>query len=167
MRVTRVVLKCVIIILVLIIPFYSSYSNSAYYVTLTKQPVKNGIYTVASYRINGQEQQASVTDTLRWRDVIFENGLGSVASGDTIFRQRYKRGYFGYSLDSAKHMLGFKKFFDDTKYFMEFSYSSPDTNTVLLAGLKGKDSLHVELKRIKRHFQLAERQFHWLSEQNR
>ena len=153
--------------IVLVIPFYYSSSSPAYNNTVAKQPVKNGMYTVTSYRINGREQPPSVTDTLRWQNVIFENGLGSVASGDTIFRQRYKRGYFGYSLDSAKHMLGFKKFYDDPKYIMEFSYSRPDTNTIILAGLKGKDSLRVELKLIKRHFQLAERQFHWLSEQNR
>jgi len=29
------------------------------------------------------------------------------------------------------------------------------------------DSLHVELKRTNRHFQLAERQFHWLTEQTK
>jgi len=168
MRVTRIVLKCLVIIVMLVMPFYESLSRPEYNNnTVEKQPVENGIYTVASYKINRQEQPPSVTDTLRWRDLIFENGLGSVASGDTIFRQRYKRGYFGYSLDSAKHALGFKKFFDDPKYIMEFSFSTPDTNTILLAGLRGKDSLHVELKRIKRHFQLAERQFHWLSEQNR
>jgi len=33
----------------------------------------------------------------------------------------------------------------------------------LMAG----DSIHVELVRVPRHFQLTERQFHWLSEYNR
>ena len=29
------------------------------------------------------------------------------------------------------------------------------------------DSIHVELVRVPRHFQLGERQFHWISEYNR
>lgn len=167
MRVTRVVLKCLIILVALVMPFIDTYGRAGYNTGGEKQPVKNGIYTVSSFRINGQEQPPAVTDTLRWQDVIFENGMGSVKSGDTTFRQRYKRGYFAYSLDSLTNKLGFKKTFDDPKYLMEFEYATPDTNTILLSGLKGKDSLHVELKRIKRHFQLDERQFHWLSEQNR
>ncbi|MHA4896088.1 hypothetical protein ACXZ1K_15145 [Pedobacter sp. PWIIR3] len=167
MRIARIVSKCVFIIIVLAIPFYNSYSRFGSNDTKQQQPVKNGIYAVTSYRINGKEEPSAVTDTLRWRNVIFEDGLGSVASADTIFRQRYKRGYFRYSLDSTKHVLGFKKFYDDPTYIMEFSFSRPDTNTIILAGLKGKDSLHVELKLLKHHFQLADRQFHWLSEQNR
>jgi hypothetical protein len=93
--------------------------------------------------------------------------LGSVKSTDTLFRKRYNRGYFAYGLDSASHMLYFKKRFDDKAYILLFNYAMPDSSTITLSGLKGKDSLHIELKRTKRHFQLAERQFHWLSEQNR
>ncbi|MGN8072804.1 hypothetical protein [Mucilaginibacter sp. SG564] len=74
------------------------------------------------------------------------------------------RAYFSYGLDSAKHVLGFKKYANTPEYFLEFKYAIPDSNTIILDELKGKDSLHVELKRTDRHFQLAERQFHWLNE---
>lgn len=103
-------------------------------------------------------------DSLRWKDLIFENGLGSIVSNDTLFRHRYNRAYFSYELDSAKHLLGFKKYANTEEYFLEFKYAIPDSNTIILDGLKGKDSLHVELKLTNRHFQLAERQFHWLTE---
>jgi hypothetical protein len=81
--------------------------------------------------------------------------------------QHYNRGYFSYGLDSTKHLLGFKKRHDDKAYIGEFKYTIPDSNTIALDGLIGKDSLYVLLTRTKRHFQLAERQFHWLSESNR
>ena len=36
-----------------------------------------------------------------------------------------------------------------------------------IKGRARQDSLFIVLRRSKRHFQLAERQFHWLSEYNR
>jgi hypothetical protein len=166
MRVSRIVLKSLIVILALVIPFYQSYSEAASEPPV-KRAVKNGVYAVTTYRLANRDIPLSILDTIRWQDLIFEDGLGSVRSNDTLFRRRYNRGYFSYSLDSAKHMLGFKKHYDDNHYILEFNFEIPDSNTVILKGLKGNDSLYVELKRTNRHFQLAERQFHWLSEDNR
>lgn len=49
----------------------------------------------------------------------------------------------------------------------KLTYEIPDSNTIRLYGMIRKDSMFAELKRTSRHFQLAERQFHWLSEYNR
>jgi hypothetical protein len=46
-------------------------------------------------------------------------------------------------------------------------YEMPDTNTIRLRAAIRGDSVDVELARTPRHFQLTERQFHWLSEDNR
>ena len=46
-------------------------------------------------------------------------------------------------------------------------YELPDTNTIRFHTVIRGDSVHVELVRMPRHFQLTERQFHWLSEYNR
>ena len=167
MRISRIVLKSLIIIVALLLPFYQSYGAYRLSLSTIKQPVKNGIYAVTEYRINQKELPLSMLDTIRWQDLIFEDGLGSVKSKDTIFRQRYNRGYFSYSSDTANHMLFFKKHYDDMFHILELKYTMPDSNTITLAGLKGSDSLYVVLKLTKRHFQLAERQFHWLSEKNR
>jgi hypothetical protein len=166
MRISRVVLKCIIIAVGLILPFYQSFSQSISDVP-NKLPVKNGVYAVVRYSLSNKDVPLSAQDTLRWHDLIFEDGLGSVGSNDTLFRQRYHRGYFSYSLDSAKHLLGFKKYAELKEYLIEFKYTMPDSNTITLDGSRGKDSLHVELKRTNRHFQLTERQFHLLSEKNR
>jgi hypothetical protein len=163
MRISRVVLKCIIIAVGLIFPFYQSYTQTRPSNSKT-QPVKNGVYAVVQYRLNNKDIPLSTLDTLRWRDLIFENGLGSIGTNDTLFRHRYNRAYFSYELDSATHLLAFKKYANMKEYFLEFKYTIPDSSTVVLNGLKGKDSLYVELKRTTRHFQLGEKQFHWLTE---
>jgi hypothetical protein len=50
------------------------------------------------------------------------------------------------------------------KAIWNFNYVLPDTNTIELSGKRGSDILFIQLKRTRRHFQLAEKQFHWLTE---
>lgn len=167
MRLSRIVLKCAFIVLTLVLPFYQSYSEYTATYPPVKQPVRNGIYAVTEYRLKNQNMLLYPLDTMRWQDVILEDGGGSVNSRDTIFRQRYHRGYFFYSADNTAHALLFKKHQDDNIPEFILHYETPDSTTIKLWGLKGNDSLHVTLKRTNRHFQLAEKQFHWLSEKNR
>jgi len=55
----------------------------------------------------------------------------------------------------------------DSTYLFTMRYEVPDSDIVrLMAKVRG-DSLYVELVRTNRQFQLAERQFHWISEYNR
>lgn len=168
MKIVRVVLKLAFVLIAVILPFHDNYG---FYQTIShagdkKQPVKNGVYEVAEYAVNGHSQQLSITDSLRWQDVVFENGTGSAKTADTAFRQRYKRGYFTYGLDSATHHLNFSNPLTQN-VIASFRYEMPDTSLIKLWGMEHSDSLYIELKRTSRHFQLAERQFHWLSEANR
>ncbi len=169
MRVTWIVLKLVFIVLFAIVPFYSTrdFYRSLQQTTVTK-PFKEGIYDVTVFAINKDTIAAKVTDTLRWRDLIFEkDGTGSVGSTDTTFRQRYRRGYFTFISDSAKQTIKFKKFSKDSNFIFSFHFEMPDSSTIRLIGKQKTDSVYVILKRSKRHFQLAEKQFHWISEANR
>ena len=168
MRVNRIVFKTAFIILALVLPFinYYEYYKSAH-TAPAKQPVANGVYAVTVFAVNNNNLPANGTDSLRWRDCIFENGTGSMETSDTAFRHRYNRAYFNYALDSATGMLGFRKKYDDSLFMLKFRFDMPDSNTLRLWGKQHNDSLHIELKRTSRHFQLAEKQFHWLSEYNR
>ena len=156
------------VVIAVVLPFISTYQ---YYVSAhkppKKQPVKNGVYEVAVFSVNNHPVPLAIDDSMRWHDVIFQDGLGSIKTADSAFRQRYKRGYFYYSADSATHTLGFKKMTGDSLFIVNLHYDLPDSNTVRLWGLRRNDSLYVELKRTNRHFQLAEKQFHWLTEYNR
>jgi len=134
-------------------------------------PFKAGIYDVRRYVVNRDTIPASNTDTLRWKDVIFDNrGAGSVNTTDPIFWQRYRRGYFRYKPDSIAHTVAIWKTSAiprDSTVLFTMRYERPDTNTIRFHTAIRGDSIHVELVRMPRHFQLTERQFHLLSEYNR
>ena len=168
MRIGRVVLKLAFVILFIGLPIFKDY---AYYEDnnkiAAKQPIRNGVYEVTVFKVNNRVVPPSLSDSLRWQDVIFEDGTGSAKTTDTSFRQRYRRAYFTYTCDPKTNTLHLKKMATDSLPFMNLTYQLPDKNTIRLQGLHNKDSLFVELKLLNRHFQLAEKQFHWLSEHNR
>lgn len=167
-RAVWLIVKLWIVYAVVVQPFMDSYGRyKELHAAQKKQPVPNGMYDVAVYKVNNQSLPASAIDSARWRDLIFENGAGSIKATDTAFRQRYARSYFVYSLDSATHTLVFRKLPQDSLSIVRFQFEMPDSNTIQLRGLRSGDSLYVELKRIPHHFQLTEKQFHWLSEANR
>jgi hypothetical protein len=134
-------------------------------------PFKVGVYEVRTYTVNHTLLPATSADTIRWKDVIFDNnGAGSVNTGDQVFWQRYGRGYFRYKPDTAAHTAAVWKTSTiprDSTFMFNLRYDVPDTNTIRLHMIIRGDSVHVELARVPRHFQLTERQFHWTSEYNR
>ena len=169
MRVTRIVLKTVFIIVAVGLTFYQSwdwYSEVSH--PRETKPITRGVYDVSVFARNGDTLPALSSDTTRWQDVIFDwNGSGSIKISDTLFRRIYNRSYFSYTTDTLKNTMTFKKFAGDSSTIMTMRYALPDTSTIRLWAKEMNDSLYVELKRSQRHFQLAERQFHWLSEYNR
>lgn len=170
-RIAGYVLKLAFIVFVVILPFkqdYELYKNSQK--SQTTGPIKPGVYEVKTFVLNGDTLPFTYADKLRWKDVIFDHNTGgSVGSVDTMFRQRYGRGYFNFSIDSAKQNLDIIKRTVDFKTFPlgSLHFELPDSNTVVLSGMLQKDTVYALLVRADRHFQLTERQFHWLSEYNR
>ena len=173
MRVARTILKIIFIMLAVVMPFYNNWqaykSNADQPET---KPIKSGAYNVVVFAVNSDTILPLLYDTLRWQDVVFEkDGSGSIKTADTIFAQRYKRGYFNVTADTADHILNFKKKQRDSTMYsgiiLSMRYQLQDSNTIRLWGKEKNDSLYVLLKRSNRHYQLAEKQFHWLSEYNR
>lgn len=168
MKITRIVLKLAIVFVTIVMPLYEGLLPEKE--KASSFPIKSGIYTVETFVKNGDTIPYSITDSLRWNDMIFEtNGSGSIKTTDTTFRQLYKRGYFMAKADSNKQTIKFSKrdWMFNTYDLFTLRYNTIDSNTVTLNGRMRKDSIHVRMKRTNRHFQLAERQFHWLSEYNR
>ena len=162
MRRTQLGLKIAFAVLFGVMPLYGMYES-----TQNQSPGKPAKRITAGFYAVDQFQ-STLPDSLRWTDVVFENGpTGSIRTTDTLFRQRYRRGYFGYVIDSTKQTIAFKKFPQDSTFIFTLAYTQPDTNHLLLRGKLRNDSVTIALSRQKRHFQLAERQFHWLSEANR
>jgi hypothetical protein len=134
-------------------------------------PFKVGVYDVRTFVVNRDTIPLTSTDSLRWRDVIIDsNTAGSIGSRDSVFWQRYRRGYFRYRPDTAARTMAVWKVSTipgDSTFLFNMRYEVPDSSTVkFYASIRG-DSVFAELIRTPRHFQLTERQFHWLSEYNR
>jgi len=172
MRITRVVLKLALILVVLILPFINGWNNyKQRQVRKEIKPIREGIYEVSKYVINNDTIPAKYSDSLRWRDMVFERGgRGSVGTTDTMFWQRYRRGNFVYNTDTVNQTIDFTRSnlaTGETLFLFRLKYEIPDSNTIRLYGMIRKDSVFAEMKRINRHFQLSEKQFHWVSEYNR
>jgi hypothetical protein len=171
LRGAALVVKAVFILFMLVFPFRDSWNR---YNMIANAPISRpfptGVYDVRQYVVNGDTIPATVPESKRWRDVIFDNaGSGSVGTTDTLFWQRYRRGYFRFRADTAQRIAHVWKtsFALDSTYLFGMRYEQPDSNTIRLWTSIRADSVFVELARSDRHFQLAERQFHWLSEWNR
>jgi hypothetical protein len=167
-----VAVKVFIVFQILIFPFKNGWSRyQAAKLAAASGPFKAGVYDVRAFVVGRDTIPASSADTLRWRDVIFDNdGAGSVNTSDQLFWQRYRRGYFRYRPDTIRHTVAVWQTSAaprDSTFLFTMRYEMADTNTIRFHGLVRGDSLHVELARAPRHFQLTERQFHWLSEYNR
>ena len=134
-------------------------------------PFAAGVYDVRSYVVNRDTIPLTSTDSIRWRDVIIDsNAAGSVGSRDPVFWQRYRRGYFRYKADTASRTATMWKTSTipgDSTFLFTIRYEVPDSTSLrFIAPIRG-DTVRVDLVRVPRHFQLTERQFHWLSEYNR
>jgi hypothetical protein len=165
-------MKVVLLYELLYIPAVSSYGRyRALQRPVASVPFVAGVYDVRRYVVNHDSVAAASGDSLRWHDVIIDNNsAGSVGTRDQVFWQRYGRGYFRFNADTVTHMLAVWKTSTiprDSTFLFTMRYEAPDTNTIRLHTVVRGDSIHVDLARAPRHFQLAERQFHWISEYNR
>ncbi len=166
MRVSRWVYKAAFIFLLTmgVMDVYGWYEQEKN----APQPFAYGVYDVQTVIRNGDTIPVLASDTLVWKDVIFDrNSMVSVGTTDTLLRQGYRRGYFNYARDSAAGVLKcFKYERMDSIPLFNISYRMTPSGMDLATVIRG-DSVRMNLVRSKRHFKLAERQFHWLSEYNR
>lgn len=168
MRLTGILLKTAFIIIALALPFRESMKQHHQMdAPLPRQLIQTGFYDVTNYVVNQDTVLPTRGNEQRWRDVIFDRGgSGSIGTTDTLFKQRYGRGYFDYDIDSLKDSL-ILSVPGEAPILLTLHFELPDSNTIRLRGVQKKDSLYVELKKSSHHYQLTEKQFHWLSERNR
>jgi hypothetical protein len=169
MGVTRVVVKIIFLIITLGITTYET--QSAYkrvHSAAAVKPILPGLYNVKDFKLGSDSVGFTPENDIRWRDVVFDlGGGGSVNSADSMFRQRYHRGYFFYSVDTLKCIIHFKKTPTDSVGYLSLAYEIPNDHAIRLRGNYRQKSLYVELEKSNHKFQLAERQFNWLSERPR
>ena len=167
-----VAVKLFIVYQILVLPLQQGWTRyQAVNAPPAAGPFRQGLYDVRQYVVNGDTVPPMSADTLRWRDLIIDNaGAGSVKTRDGVFWQRYGRGYFRYRPDTVKRLVSVWKISTiprDSVFLFTMRYEVPDTSVIRFHTRIREDSVHVELVRVPRHFQLTERQFHWVSEYNR
>ena len=170
MRYARIGAKCAFVVMAFIMPFFSTYDYYKMREARTElKPIKSGVYDVELYVVNNKDTiPALVNDKYRWNDVILDvGGEGSMKNYESLFHERYGRTYFSYKPDTIRKVLEFRNVSRDSLPALTMRYKLPDENTIQLWSKYRNDSVFMQLKLSGKHFQLAEKQFHWLSEYNR
>jgi len=157
---------------------YSGYVGNAYQVPNEAGLANSrGIYNVRVFVINKDTIPYSTTDTVRWRDVIFEkwptisirkNKQAKVDllrkeyfaknSQDRIYESAETNGrfYYAYTADTAgKSLLLSNKNRNYAGQKLAFKYSRTDTSTIILDGVnENNDTIHVELDKVNKPYLL-------------
>lgn len=141
---------------------YSDYNNEP-------KPFAQGMFETKLLIRNNDTIPVLANDSLVWKDIIIDNAFsGSINSRDTLLRVRYGRGYFLHSNDSVKKVLHAYKFTDgDSIPMFDLKYELIGKDSIIFKTKLKRDSLQLFMARSKHKFQLADRQFHWVSESNR
>ncbi|MBW8685710.1 DoxX family protein [Chitinophaga rhizophila] len=136
-----------------------------------------GIYNVTTFRINNQELPYSLTDSVRWKDVVFETWATisiranryvhpDLANTEEIFTndpdRNYElagsvsRHYYSYNIDTSRQLL---VMYNKNKYHQQeklvLQYTRPDSNRIILSGSNERhDTLYVVLDKIDKKYPL-------------
>ncbi|MGK4568561.1 hypothetical protein [Flavobacterium sp. 3HN19-14] len=165
MRITRLILKIIFFAL----NAFVLYDTYEYYAMQDKKGFAEGVYDVQHYIVNNDTIPVLANDSLAWKDIIFDKWqVISVNTTDTILSRRYRRGYFYYARDSVKNTLTcftYKK--ADSIYLFTAHYDFDGKDKLKLKTKIKGDSVIFDLVNNHRKFQLANKEFHWLSEGNR
>jgi len=157
MRVTRVVLKVLIIGFSLFGGVYGKMQLKKYYGDASSRPAIYGIYKVDSFEMNGQVLPPLTTDSVRWNTFIVSNEryVTIKAMNDSIhnysitFNPTDKK----FLWSTSKGSIG------------DFSYHIPDSTALNLHGRLNNDTVNIRLKKIDiNKFRLVSRGFNWINE---
>ena len=175
----RLVLKAVVIFFFVFLygfKTYSGYHHDPYQFPKSKGLANaSGIYNVSEFRINGKERPYSATDSIRWRDVVFEKWATlsirsnrpvviDSANYEQVFQKDQDRDYeivgtagrhyYSYDADTTHHTLSLEN--KNAHYKGErfsLQYTRPDSTTIILSGVnQTRDSIYVVLNKIDKKY---------------
>lgn len=152
---------------------YASFKNSTYqYPSQPGLPAAAGIYNVDEFKLSGVALPYSLTDSIRWRDVVFEKWATlsvrsnrtftpDAANTEEIYENDADRNFessgnagrqfYTYVNDTVKHVLYLQ---NKNKHYREdrliLHYERPDSNTIILFN----DSLHIVLNKLNKKYPL-------------
>jgi hypothetical protein len=167
-RITKITAKSVFVLLICVAPLVNAWVQYDEMAAAPRPRPFDGLYDVTLFSVNGQQMPMTQDDGRRWADIVFDaGGRGSIATGDTMFRQRYGRGHFNFAADTTKRLIMLQKYDDnyDLHDICELHYELTDAMHARLHTVLKGDSLYMEIAKSNHRFPLAENKFQWLSEQ--
>jgi len=158
---------------------YSGYRHDAYQFPHTAGLAKaSGIYNVSEFKFNNKELPYSATDSVRWKDIVFEKWatisiksnrpvIVDAANYEQVFKKDEDRDYelvgtagrhyYSYTVDTLNHELHLAN--KNPHYKGEkltLKYARPDSSTIILSGInQQKDSLYVVLSKLDKKYPLS------------
>jgi hypothetical protein len=174
----RLVLKsAVVLVFVFIYGFgvYRSATKGGYHFA-THKGVKglNGLYTVTSFEVSGRSLPYSLTDTVRWQDVVFEKwatlsikinknyhlvnyNTEDIPAGkeESSFEQAGTVGrvYYDYKADTTGHVLNLINKTPEGQS-LQLKYDIQPDKTILLSGLVNGDTIRAVLEKNNKKYLL-------------
>lgn len=165
MRISRVLLKCIFVILAVGGTIYETYG----WMKERDQPRQVTVLRPGVYDVDYLPGSDSIAADKKWRDLIIEPGSWLTVRStlpDTSFREQYARTWMNFKVDSLQQVLLLKPApGKDPLYRLQ--YEIKDSTGFLLRGRLRGDSVLMMFTLSKHRYQLGEKQFHWLSEKNR
>jgi hypothetical protein len=142
-------------------------------------PAISGLYNVATFVVNGDTLPYSLSDTLRWNNVVFEKwNTISIRSnepalidsnnqhlvlrnnGDRLYEIEGTSGrhYYSYTADTVQQLLTLQNRHPRlSAETLLLHYSRPDKDRVILSGTTySRDSIYVVLEKVKKTYLLEE-----------
>ena len=142
-------------------------------------PAISGLYNVAAFVVNGDTIPYSLTDPLRWRNVVFEewntisirsNTPAPIDSNNRHIVSRNNterlyeiegtngRHYYSYTVDTVQHLLSlqnrYRGQFADT---LSLHYTRPDKDRIILTGSAyNKEAIYIVLEKVHKKYLLEE-----------
>jgi hypothetical protein len=126
---------------------------------LASRPPFYGGWVVDEFYLGGRVLPPLLTDETRWQRVVFqfpeEVGIQSMNGAWAEYRVRR---------DMTKKTFAMERANDPKKEF-DLSFSSPNSESLILEGSAGGSEIRVRLRRMdEEQFPLLRRRFHWMSE---
>jgi hypothetical protein len=118
-----------------------------------------GVWNVEEFAVDGEARPPLVTDTTRWRRVIFDGPevLAVQLMGDS--RRRYRL-----ELNADEHTLALSKR-DDPAWKSTLTFGEPEPGALVLEGTFEGRAVRAKLRRSDpSEFLLVSRGFHWINE---
>jgi len=127
-------------------------------ISADKRSPLRGIWNVDVLDVDGVARPPLVTDSARWRRVVFD-----FQGRSSIFLMSDERNLYRTKLDEKKKTIDFVNRFDPQDVF-RLTYARPEPSTLQLDGTVGGHALHAVCRLEETQFLLTSRGFHWINE---